>query len=327
MKNRDPYFDNVKFILISFVVLSHFGFELKDESLAMHGWVNVMTSFVVPAFAIISGHFSVNIRQPRKEDITHLLMPYLIMEIIHLLFTKVSGLGKGDVHFETPTYQNWYLLALFIWRLLLPYYSFVTPLKGLILSVLIGFSVGFFSGFNAFLDLHRILFMMPYFLVGYYWRTLRTDIDRLSKYKYWFAVLFFANIGTIYLLSLRGTQEAGKILYLYAPMFGYGGDLTNAMLRTLTFTGTFITALSFLIIAPRNKTIFTEAGTRTMYVYLFHMFIVWPLVKLMGHYQAGLTELISFASSILIAFLLSLPLAEKVLKPILYPPFFRSDKP
>lgn len=318
MKTRNPYYDNLKFILMILVVLSHFGFEQKSEP-SMHALLNVLAAFVVPVYAVISGFFSRKITAQRKEDVLTLLVPYLVLEVMHLGFTKVTGMGKGDVHFEVPTYQNWYLLTLFFWRMMAPYFRFVKPMAGVFIALCIGFSVGFFGSFNDFLDLHRTLYFFPFFIVGYYTEDLLAVVEKYKSFKWLSMVYFVAFVSAISYFTVSNQETADKLLYLFAPMFGYGKDLGNFVLRLGAFGVTAITVFAFLSIMTNKATFFTKFGANTFNVYLFHMFLVWPLIPLIQPYTPILSEVLAVVLSLAITFTLSSSKLEPILKPITNP--------
>ena len=80
-------------------------------------------AFHMPAFAIISGYFSKasppGSRQMKKV-ITDILLPYFIMETIWTLVQFIVE-GKQEFNPTQPSWTLWFLLALGIFRLVLPY--------------------------------------------------------------------------------------------------------------------------------------------------------------------------------------------------------------
>lgn len=318
MKNRDAFYDNAKFILIVLVVFSHFGFEQRSD-LHMHGILNLMTAFVVPCYALISGFFSKSITSQRKEDVYVLLVPYLLLEILNLIYTKATGMGEGNKHLLIPTYQNWYLLSLFFWRLFIPYFRFMKAGPGITLSIAIAFVVGFIPQFEAFLALYRTLFLMPFFVIGYYLKDLKMSIVDLKKYRYIAMGIFLGLMGSMYYLTISSKEMDSKILYLFAPMYGYGGDLNNFIFRMLAFVVIFVLVFTFMVFVPNRTTKFTALGKHTMVVYLFHMFIVWPLIPIVAPYKPFVSELIAIIGAISIALFLSLKPIGALLNPIVDP--------
>ena len=318
MKARDPFYDNLKFILMVFVVFGHFTFEYRDKPL-MISICNAIYTFHMPLFIFVSGYFSRNIKTQRKEDILYLLIPYFIMEIINLMFTKVTHLGFGNKDFLIPTYHNWYLLSLFIWRLLVPYFNFLNKPIGIALAFGISITAGWIAQLNDFLALYRTLYFLPVFLLGYHSENILLTIEKYARMK-WMAIgMFFILTIGIFLISYLDFNKAGNILYAFAPLYGYMGSFSNMVLRNFALLSGLICSFLFLFMIPRKETFYTRFGANTLYVYLFHMFIVWPIIKLSGTYKQGITELISLAIAVPLTYLLSQEFVKRILQPIIDP--------
>jgi len=275
----------------------------------------------MPLFIFISGYFSKSIKSQRKSDILHVLVPYLIIELIHFAFTKTSGLGEGKLNPALPTYQNWYLLALFIWRLFVPYFNFFNRKAAITVVVLLALGIGFISEFNGFLALYRSIFFMPFFVLGYYCTDLKSIMNRFSKFKILFILGFLMSMAVIFVLSYKNETISAKLLYAYLPIFGYEHHLGFLFMRTFALISSFMICFSLLFLIPDKKTWFSKYGENTLYVFLFHMFIVWPVNLLFLPYQPIITESLCLASALLITWLLSQEWLIKCLKPLIFPDF------
>lgn len=76
ISNREPYFDNVKFILILLVVIGHFIEKIIFMDTSFKVIYETIYSFHMPLFIFISGYFSKNTLKTNNKTI---LTPYLIM--------------------------------------------------------------------------------------------------------------------------------------------------------------------------------------------------------------------------------------------------------
>lgn len=326
---RDPFFDNVKFILILLMVFGHFAFENRQNPIMM-ALCNTIYSFHMPLFILVSGYFSKSIVSQRKSDITMLILPYLILEAIHYVFTKISGLGKGHLQFYFPTYQNWYILSLFFWRLLVPYYKFIPKTYGIILVFVIALGAGSINHFGEFLSLLRTFYLMPFFVVGYYFNDIKALVVKLNSFRILFILLFLIFAAGLFTFSYYSTANGDDLFYAFIPNYGYVNLIKDFGLRSFALLSGLIMSFLFLFVVPKRKTIFSNAGKNTMTVFMFHIFLVWPINKYLVPYTPYITEIICIALSIGITALLSSKIAEKLFKsftdPMGFLDQFKKDK-
>ncbi len=325
MDTRDSYLDNLKLILVLCVVCTHFLFEYRDTPM-MISLFNSMCGFIMPVFIFISGYLSKNIRTQRSKDILSLLIPYFILEILNLLYSKVTHMGYGNKSLLTPTYQNWYLLSLFFWRLIVPYFRVIKPTFAIIIAFIISISAGFVSQFGEFLSLYRTFFYLPVFLLGYYARDIYKITERPKWQRYVALLMFLGFTTSLGIISYNDQFKADDIFYAYLPNFGYNGDWHSFFLRNIALFSSIICGYCFLYLIPKKRVFFTKMGINTLYVYLFHMFLVFPIIKLAGVYQPLFTELVIILSAIGITLFLSYSPVAMALKVITYPRLSRKIK-
>src|SRR5947209_7795416 len=112
VKQRDILLDNLKFVLISFVVIGHFIQPYSTQSVALKTVFYCIYSFHIPAFVFISGYFSksINSLNPGK-NVSALLIPYILFSMIWCL---KESLHTKHLSFDifTPPFHLWYLLSL-----------------------------------------------------------------------------------------------------------------------------------------------------------------------------------------------------------------------
>jgi fucose 4-O-acetylase-like acetyltransferase len=87
VKERDIYLDNIKFVLILFIVYGHFTDLNRNDSL-MAGINNVIYSFHMPLFIFTSGFLSRNINGLRPVEINKITDSYVVFERLNLGFKK-----------------------------------------------------------------------------------------------------------------------------------------------------------------------------------------------------------------------------------------------
>jgi fucose 4-O-acetylase-like acetyltransferase len=315
MKTRNLYFDNAKFLLIFLVVLGHFT-NLNRSIPIMGGLNNIIYSFHMPLFIFISGFFSKNINKQRKSEIDKILYIYIVFEIINYLFTKFTSLGYGSFNIFRPTYQNWYILGIFFWRLLIPYFNFYPKWISFLTILITSLIIGFFKDFNTFLGLYRIIYFMPIFALGYYSDNINIILVKFQKYKLIFITLLILSFVAIFTLSISSVSFNNLISYAYTPYEGYGKRL-DIIVRILGLITSYILGFFILFTIPSKKTFFTRFGGGTINVFLLHMFLVFPInaifVKLNLDDEVIFTT--SILASIFITYFLSLNFINFIMKP------------
>ena len=128
MKERDYLWDNIKALLIFFVVAGHF---LEMNTLYTDLARNIdsfIYSFHMPAFVFVSGFFAkrycINGRV-RAEKAGTVLAYYIIFQMFFMLVRFIFSIKSEKMSLFSPSSGLWYLLALFYYYLLLYYYLVV----------------------------------------------------------------------------------------------------------------------------------------------------------------------------------------------------------
>jgi len=305
IKVRDPYFDNVKFILILLVVIGHFLEPCIQQNILLRSIYLFIYTFHMPAFVLISGYFSKIDKSPFKlRLITKFLIPYIIFQLLFMIFAYYFLPNQYDnsfINIFRPYYIYWYLLALFAWNLALPYFVKLKRRYAILVSILIGIFAGYFSFIDSMLSISRILVFFPFFLIGYYLdKEMVIRLRELIKNK--FAVIILLFIFLVYLCI--GSSIDYRWLWGYFP---YEHLQSSEWYAGIYRLGLYIIALigivTFCTLIPSNKTFYTNLGTRTLTVYLLHGFIVKLFYKFVPDYYFNSILLIFIA--VVTTFLLS----------------------
>ena len=267
MKQRDFLFDNYKAFLIILVVIGHF-IELTSEDnnfLIAMKWI--IFSFHMPAFVFISGYFSRK-KQDLYRMIQQLLIPYLIFEVLYyVLYTVILG-KDTSLALLYPKFSLWYLLAMFMWKLVTP---LVKKIPGYLwIAFAVGLAVGASSLDDNYLTLPRMLTFYPFFLMG-------TDLDRGSidrlrtRFSRGQALILFTLINGILAWVALESELSVKIFY---GRYDYEYlDLTNTEGVALRIICYLISAIMIYVVAiliPGAENNFSSLGQKTMSIYLFH---------------------------------------------------------
>lgn len=320
MSLRDTYFDNIKFVTIVLVCLFHFG-VLGNDDVIMNGFYSVLGVIIMPTFIFVSGYFSKKINGHRAREINEVLLIYFVFEIINLIYTQVTGLGRGDFNIFMPTFQNWYLISLFIWRLLTPYFSLFPKKRVLILSFLLSIYVALFYNNDTFLILNRAVFYMPFFIVGYYIEDLNVLHQKYSKYKF---ILIGGGIITailVFLFATNNSVTSESTTELTEKSLSLSEVLSKIGATAILHYMSFIVGFALLYLIPTKETIFTKYGKNTMGVFLFHMFLLYPSYELLKDYNITGYALvgISFSISIIVTLIFSQNIFTSFINFIIHP--------
>jgi len=287
----------------------------------MGGVINVVYSFHMPAFILISGYLSKRVETHRKKELDTLLWPFIIFQILYFAFCKISGVYGPSINPFTPIYLNWYIIALFVWRLVLPYFKFFD--KWIVVIGLIGLSViaGAFIN-NSFLSMYRFFYYFPLFAIGYYIDDLEIMIQRMSGVKWLFVVGFVMGVLVIFYLSYSYPTIRTTINYALTPDQNYGGELKNILVRLCGFCITTFMTFGFIVTCyitkPLSKPLFlvSDTGRNSISVYYIHGFIALYVSTIIDElsllYQLTIATALTFG----ICWLLSRDRTVRLLRPL-----------
>ena len=315
-KVRIPYWDTARFATIVLVVIGHSLLPQITDSVPARVIYLTIYAFHMPAFALISGYFS-KARPPgwlrMRKVITQLVIPYIVLQTI---WSVIQYFVQGAVGFNLtePHWTLWFLLALAIFRILLPYLAMLR--WPLLWAVIASVAVGYFDNVDSTFALSRTIGLLPFFIFGWQVRQWRIA-DR------WFAspprviwgvrgvaAALFAAFVVVVTTQLPLLNEFGlRAWLLYDDSYlGLGEPTWWAGLVRLGFL--FLAALlsaAFFSLIPRRRTWVTALGAGTMYVYLLHSFVLYPLRQ--SGFLADHTELPWVIATILFAIALAVVLA------------------
>jgi fucose 4-O-acetylase-like acetyltransferase len=282
-RRRVPFWDNARFACIVLVVLGHAVQRLTYDSDIALGLYLLIYAFHMPAFAIIAGYFSKSGAPTRRQMarvITDILVPYVIFEALWTL-TKWIVEGSADPNLSQPSWTLWFLLALGIFRLVLPYLALLR--WPLLWTVVISIGAGYFPNIGSTFSLARTLGLLPFFALGW-WLSEHRIIDRfrLLARPWWSlvaAVAVFVVAGWaswFFVDEWRAMNLRNWLFYddSYADLGGtewWAGGVRIALMLVAV-----VLCLAFFALIPLGTHWWTHFGQYTMYVYLLHSFVLYP---------------------------------------------------
>lgn len=278
MKKRIALWDNLKFLLIIFVVIGHYTQQFRADNETLQRIYVFIYSFHMPIFIFVTGLFS---KKAVDEKNIKKALPYLtcFFATTLILFITKTLLGLASV-FElfSPSGISWYLMSMFFMFLITMLIKDYKPQYIFVLSLIIGVMCGFVQTENPdFFTWMRTLTFYPFFCLGYI-----SDRKKIEKATNKIsikitAVIFFV---AIYMLIYFYPKQANKISRLntarhtfselgrFAP---YGWEL-----RLLTYAISFAAIFLLISLIPRKRIKgFTSLGERTLGIYMFHYVIIY----------------------------------------------------
>ncbi len=283
-RERVPFWDNARFACIVLVVLGHAVQRLiydSDVALALY---LLVYAFHMPAFALISGYFSKAGTPGRRQMarvITDIVVPYFIFETLWTV-TKWLVEGSANPNPTQPSWTLWFLLALGIFRLVLPYLALLR--WPLLWAAVVSIGVGYLPNVDSTLSLSRTLGLLFFFTLGW-WLRERDVVARLGllRHRPWWvpasAVAVLVAAGIVAWLFVDQWREMDLRAWLfydesYAALGGtawWAGAVRLALIAVALLLST-----AFFALLPRSTRWWTHFGQYTMYVYLLHSFVLYP---------------------------------------------------
>ena len=175
MKERDLYWDTLKFVLLFLVVYTHSISTFAPADSVNRAIYNFNGIIMMHLFVFVSGMFSqIKDRSKYKHGILRIFETYIVFQFIRAILPILLGekltLYSVVSFLVNPKFTLWYLLCLVYWRLLV----LVIPQRILnnrpTLVLVVCFAISIFGGFLPVrgFSLHRAMTFLPFFFLGYY---------------------------------------------------------------------------------------------------------------------------------------------------------------
>nr|WP_260407751.1 acyltransferase family protein [Planomonospora venezuelensis] len=318
-KKREPYLDNVKFVLIAMVVTGHALVPTFEAHSAKSVYLFIYT-FHMPAFVLISGYLGRNFWNSNAKInklVDTMLVPYVVVEIGYALLRAAVG-QKWTLTIIDPAWLNWYLLALVLWRISSPIWTRMR--QPLLVAVAIYMMAGF-SEISGDFSLDRFFGLLPFYVLGMMLKPEHFDLLKPLWVRITAGVVMAGAAAVAIVIAPRVSLKPVYFRYSFKKMdmdwwigLGVRGAILVAAL-VLTF--------ALLALVPRRETWFSDLGTRTLYAYLLHGVVV-LVAKDQGwlnfswlHGPLGVLAIMS--SSVALAIVLCLPETRTLFKWLLEP--------
>ncbi|KPC94110.1 membrane protein [Streptomyces sp. NRRL F-6602] len=273
-KQRDPFFDNAKYLTIVLVGIGHAWDPLREDSRTAEALYFVLYTFHMPAFIIISGYLSRSFEGKPKQVqrlITGVVVPYLAIQFVYTLFMRWANDDPDrEFHFQEPGFALWFLCALFIWRLTTPLWKNLRwPLP---VALAIGAAASVTPSISGDLNLMRVAQFLPFFVLGLQLRPHHFQLVKRKEARYLAVPVTLCAVAFAY----WAVPRMSKAWFLHdkaAADMGVPSWAGAVMYLALFGCGLVMTAC-FMSWVPRRHMWFTALGAGTLYAYLLHIFFI-----------------------------------------------------
>ncbi|MDU3349324.1 MAG: acyltransferase family protein [Clostridium sp.] len=316
LKKRYYLLDNLKVILIFFVVFGHvIEYYINDNSILMTLYIFIYI-FHMPLFIFISGYLSKNFYKMKRKAIRNLLIPYIIFNMIWYTAVYI-GTRRAMFSVLYPGWTLWYLLSLFFWRITLKYLIKFKHI--LLLSFIAGVLVGLIPSIGSILSISRTIVFLPFFLLGYY--TTEEHLEKIKSFKSEYAISGILVFLLVAIYIVKNDLFNYKFLYNSYSYNALEVSLfEGTIFRIFLYFGAIIFSICVINLVPRKEQFFSKIGKATMNIYVFHIYLVMLVYFFIPKWNIGLLQnILILISPFIIIFILSRKKINKVYDGLFYP--------
>ncbi|MCR4755251.1 MAG: acyltransferase family protein [Lachnospiraceae bacterium] len=303
--SRDARLDNIKALLIFFVVLGH----SVEYLCGVRGGYGALRAFIysfhMPAFVFVSGFLARKSKSALAEVTIKYLSTYMIF---NTLFALTPWHDRSPAEFLYPQFIYWYLLCLWLWRALIKTIStirFAIPF-----SIIFTLYIGTCVKADRFMSISRAACFFTFFLIGYLFPMEK--IEKLKKSYMW--VLLLGATGITLSAYYLGLIPVKMYEYIQSYEATKVDNISGIIMRIVMITVSMIFIGCLLKLMPGRESVFTIFGRNSIVIYLIHIFII----KATGEFgfRGFGNEILNIGFcilfSLLICIILSRPLFAKI---------------
>lgn len=316
IKTRNYLLDNLKVILIFFVVFGHvIEYYIKDSNILMSIYIFIYI-FHMPLFIFISGYLSKNFYKMKRKSIKNLLIPYVIFNMIWYLAVYI-GTKKNMFSLIYPGWTLWYLLSLFFWRVSLKYLLKIRYI--LCVSFIIGILVGLIPSIGSVLSISRTIVFLPFFLLGYYAK--EEYLNKIKTFNNKLSIIILISFLLFAVFIVKNKFVDYKFLYSSYSYNALGLSLVKGTIfRVVLYIAAIVFSICVINLISNKEKFFSKIGKATMNIYIFHIYLVVLVYFFIPRWNISIIQnILIIMSPFIIIFILSRNKINKVYEGIFYP--------
>lgn len=315
-KQRLYVYDNVKLLLIIFVVIGHlvdYGGKLYTDSNTCYRAMVYIYAFHMPLFIFIAGLFY-KARNTTSKIFYYLSVGLTMKVLIYVAQQKLYHTGAFT--FSNLNGPDWFMLALAVYAAAMPLLQKIDSRLVLAMSLLLGLFSGYADEINTFLSLSRIIVFFPFFVAG-----TMVDGEKLARVLHRLPLRILG--GALILAWTVIVAKFGDTIWFFKFLFTGSTPFSSlpedfvkygCVMRGFTYVLSGLLCLSLIAVIPDKKLGFLSVcGSRTIQVYFWHLPCVLAVHTVdYAFFDSSLArEPWGYITGILIAVLLALVLSLK----------------
>lgn len=268
-KERNYLFDNVKVVLIFFVVSAHYIRISGSFDPATFGGIFyiIAFSFIMQGFLFVSGYFSKNVNKCRKGAVKNFLMPYFILMPV-MFCVRLVLFGDATLDLMQPSHALWFLLVMFVYRFFI---KDLAKIPGIIfISVAMMIVSGCFSSLGEELALGRICSFLVFFIIGYSLKWEHIEKIRRIPRSVTISMLiclvvfsYFVAYSELIPVEMWHLKDGYSIYHI--------SNINGMIIRTILGIVSLCWIAVIINLVPDRKVFFSEIGQRTITIYVCHI--------------------------------------------------------
>ena len=259
---RNYGFDNIKAILIFFVVVGH----LLEFCGAFPLLYRMIYLFHMPVFMFVSGYFA----KFGARQLLDKIWMYGLFQTAYIFFERAVKPAETVLQYTTPYWILWYMFVMIFYTALIPLYHAKSREKRvvvLVCSVLLALGAGFIEKNGLYLSLSRFFVFQPYFLLGFYAK--EQQVPSLGRNTF-----ICTGVGAVLSLGIAWLPAVTSRM-LYGSM--HYTDVNGIWYRLLLLCSSVVWIGFFWAMKDRinrNIPLVTAIGSNTISIYLLHGFLM-----------------------------------------------------
>lgn len=308
---REYLFDNLKGLLIFLVVFGH-SLEMYRENTMIKTIYLFIYTFHMPLFIFIAGYFSKNAEKCRKTAVGTFLIPYLVINTLFSVIATVfySGRPITDMQIFTPGWALWFLLSMFVWKMLLKDLAKIKYI--LFFSIVASLLFSGIHEFGSYMSLGRTIGFLFWFMLGYFYQN--EDILAIRKTPKWISVFIIVGIGVLSYYFTKNNIIQPELFYFSESYASLSMSFIQGIIaRSIAYLIAYIMLYQVINLMSGRQTFLSKIGQSSLTIYIFHTYIVMLLFKMNPFAGKPLLNLIFLLIlSALITYVLSLAFFKRV---------------